>query len=100
MLIKGFATVALAGCLVLTAAAAPAASETRPLLTQAQATTDDALKDKIDFRLETSNLVRKYDVKVKVVKGVATLSGDVATAAQKAEAARLAKVNGVTKVEN
>jgi hyperosmotically inducible protein len=99
MLFKGFATVALAGCLVMTAAVAPAA-QARPPETRAQATTDEALKDRIDFRLETSNLVRKYDVKVKVVKGVATLSGDVATAAQKAEAERLAKVNGVSKVEN
>jgi osmotically-inducible protein OsmY len=37
---------------------------------------------------------------VKVDKGVATLSGDVATAAQKAEAERLAKVTGVTHVQN
>lgn len=62
--------------------------------------TDDQLKDKIVFRIDTTNSVRKYDIKVKVDHGVATLTGDVATAAQKAEAARLAKVVGITSVVN
>jgi len=62
--------------------------------------TDDQLKDRINYRLETNASVRKYDVKVKVSSGVATLSGSVATAAQKAEADRLAKVSGITRVEN
>ena len=45
--------------------------------------------------------MKKYDVKVAVDdKGVATLSGDVATAAQKAQAETLAKVEGVTRVVN
>jgi osmotically-inducible protein OsmY len=35
--------------------------------------TDDTLKDRINFRLETSDALHKYDVKVKVDKGVATL---------------------------
>jgi hyperosmotically inducible protein len=59
------------------------------------------LKDRIEFRLETNDVVKKYDVKVAVDdKGVATLSGDVATAAQKAQAASLAKIEGVTRVVN
>lgn len=61
---------------------------------------DDTLKDRIAFRLDTSETVRKYDVKVKVDGGVATLSGDVATAAQKAEAEKLAKVDGIARVQN
>ena len=65
-----------------------------------QKPTDADLKDRINFRLDTSNMVRKYDIKVSVNNGVATLTGDVANAAQKAEAGRLAKVAGVTKVEN
>ena len=102
MLLNGFATLAVAGCLVVTAAATPAAAQTTrtPAAPASQAKTDDALKDRIDYRLETSDLVRKYDVKVKVAGGVVTLSGDVATAAQKAEAERLAKVDGVTKIQN
>ena len=65
-----------------------------------QAPTDDTLKDRINYRLETSNLVRKYDIKVKVENRVATISGDVATAAQKAEAERLATIDGVTRIDN
>lgn len=66
----------------------------------APAQTDDSLEDRIEYRLETNATTRKYDVRVKVRKGVATLEGDVATAAQKAEAERLAKIDGVTRIEN
>jgi len=101
MLFKTFATAALAGSLALTGAAQPAAAaEQTKAPAPASAQTDDTLKDRINFRLETSDMLRKYDVKVKVDKGVATLSGDVVTAAQKAEAERLAKVDGVTRVQN
>ena len=62
--------------------------------------TDDALEDRIEFRLETAPTLKKYHVKVDVTGGAAELSGDVATAAQKEEAARLAKVAGVTRVDN
>lgn len=65
-----------------------------------QAPTDETLKERVAYRLETNTLVRTYDVKVKVDGGVATLSGTVATAAQKAEAAKIAKVDGITRVEN
>ncbi len=65
-----------------------------------QAPTDEMLKDRLAYRLETSTLLRKYDVKVKVEGGVAMLSGTVATAAQKAEAGKIAKVDGITRVEN
>lgn len=98
MLLKTSATLALAGCLMLGAAPAPLAAQERRA--PAQAPTDETLKDRIAFRLETNDVVRKYDVKVRVENGVATLSGDVATAAQKTEAERLAKVDGVTKIQN
>ena len=99
MLLKASATLALAGCLTLGAAAATPAAQERPAPAQAPST-DESLKDRIEFRLETSDVVRKYDVKVSVDKGVVTLTGDVATAAQKAEAERLAKVPGVSKIQN
>ncbi len=68
---------------------------------QAQTPAKYTLKDRIEFRLETTNTVKKYDVKVAVDdKGVATLSGDVATAAQKAAAGKLANVEGITRVVN
>ena len=100
MLFKTFATAALAGSLALTGAAQPAAAAQAKTAAPATAQTDDTLKDRINFRLETSDTLRKYDVKVKVDKGVVTLSGDVVNAAQKAEAERLAKVDGVTRVQN
>jgi osmotically-inducible protein OsmY len=106
MFLKTSATVALAGSLLLTAANSslaqtkPPAARTAPANPQAQPPTDDSIKDRINFKLETNGLVRKYDIHVKVDNGVVTLSGDVATAAQKAEAARLAKVTGVTRVQN
>jgi osmotically-inducible protein OsmY len=66
----------------------------------AQKSADEQLKDRIEFGLETSSIVKKYDIKVKVVSGEVILSGDVATAAQKAEAVRLAKVAGATKMQD
>lgn len=89
---------ALAGIL----AGPPALSGAAPQATAAATAQDrdDTLKDRIAFRLDTSETVRKYDVKVKVDGGVATLSGDVATAAQKAEAEKLAKVDGIARVQN
>ncbi|MEO8677983.1 MAG: BON domain-containing protein [Vicinamibacterales bacterium] len=65
-----------------------------------QAPADNTLKERIEYRLETTPTVRKYDLKVKVDQGIATLSGDVATAAQKADAERLAHVDGVKRVES
>jgi osmotically-inducible protein OsmY len=102
MFSKTLATAFLAGSLALTGAAQPvaAAEQARTPAPPAQGSTDDNLKDRINFKLETSDTLRNYDIKVKVDKGVATLTGDVVTAAQKAEAGRLAKVDGVTQVQN
>ena len=59
-----------------------------------------SLEDRVEYRIETADPVRKYDIKVKVEGATATLSGTVATAAQKAEAERLAKIDGITRVVN
>jgi len=83
---------------LLVALVVTATSLSLPAVAQAQA--DDDLEDRIEYRLDTSTVVDKYDVKVSVKGGVATLSGDVATEAQKADAARLAQVTGITAVEN
>lgn len=97
---------------VLALTAAPSAQATKattvknqtpqtsaPARTQA-APTDSTLKDRIKYRLETDAMLRKYDVDVKVDNAVATLSGTVATDAQKAEAVKVAKVDGVKNVVN
>ena len=60
--------------------------------------TDQALTDRVIFRFETDPILKKYDVRVTIAKGIATLRGDVATDAQKAHAARVAKVGGISAV--
>lgn len=81
-----------AALLVLTAVSLPASVPS----VQAERT----LKDRIEYGLETSAVVKKYDIKVTVLGDEATLSGQVATEAQKTEAARLAKVAGAAKIQN
>jgi osmotically-inducible protein OsmY len=53
-----------------------------------QTLSDDTLKDRIEYRLETTDAIKKYDLHVKVVGPLALLTGTVATAAQKARPAR------------
>jgi len=72
----------------------------RPALHAQAKATDDTLKDRIEYRLETSPVVKKYDIRVKVDNANATLSGAVATDTQKTEAGKLAKVDGVANVNN
>ena len=71
-----------------------------PQSSVAQKPSDSVLKDRIEYRLETSPIVDTYDLKVKVDAGSVWLTGTVATAAQKAEAALLAKIDGVSNVQN
>lgn len=79
----------------VTVAAAPITQATTP-----QATTP-TLQDRVTFGLDTSTVVRKYDLHVKVTgRTEVTLTGTVATEAQKSEAARLAKIAGATNIHN
>jgi len=87
----GLALVVVVGSASL-AMAAPQASPQTP--------SDKFLKDRIEYRLETSPVVDMYDLKVKVELGAAWLTGTVATAAQKEEAGRIAKIDGVKSVAN
>jgi osmotically-inducible protein OsmY len=104
---------ALAFALVVTAPAVPLAAQTakttpahkseiRAKQTPAAHAPrgDEAIKDRIEHRLATDASVKKYDLSVNVSNGVASLNGTVSTDAQKAEADRLARVPGVTKVNN
>lgn len=71
-----------------------------PTLSAQTKVSDDALKDRIEYKLETYPATKKYDLHVKVDNAIVTLTGTVATADQKAEAGKLAKVDGVVKVDN
>jgi len=66
----------------------------------ASATSDKALDSRIENRIHSDATLKKYNIDVDVDGGVATLTGTVATEGDRAKAANLAKVNGVSRVEN
>lgn len=88
--------------LVLAAVTLP----TTPAFAQAPAVSakpvvdNDTLEDTIEKKWEADAALKGVGIDVSVADGVATLTGDVPTAALKSRAARLAKVTGITKVEN
>src|SRR3954451_13489159 len=61
---------------------------------------DDRVEDRIEARFNHDAKLKGHDVKVDVEDGVATLKGKVPDQAHKLRAERLARVAGVTKVEN
>ncbi len=61
---------------------------------------DDALRDRIEHRLQTDSALRRYDIRVKVDDGDVTLRGTVASDDQKRDAAALAKLSGVDDIDN
>jgi hyperosmotically inducible periplasmic protein len=75
-----------------------AAAPQAPSTTTAKSSTAD-LDSKIEKRIHDSSL-RKYDIKVSVNNGVATLTGTVPTEADRRQAAQLATISGVTRVDN
>jgi hyperosmotically inducible protein len=76
-----------------TATAAPARQATsKP--------SDKTIDDRIENRIKADASLKKYDIDVSVDQGIATLTGTVATSAQRDRAARDAKVSGVTRVDN
>lgn len=91
---RSFSWLLGAGLSLATIAPALAQTPARP------AATDDAIEDRVEYILATDADVAKYDIKVDATGTTVVLTGSVATAAQKAEAERLAKVNGVTTVTN
>jgi hyperosmotically inducible periplasmic protein len=87
---------------LLFAAAPAAARTTSPAAghTARVAIDDDQLENAIEkaWKADATLSLRKLDVSVE--KGVATISGDVLNATEKARAERLAKVPGVTSVKS
>jgi osmotically-inducible protein OsmY len=89
------ASVALAATLMFAGVARDAAAQT-PTATDRDATIKALVHDK----LAVDPTLKPFDIDVSVSGGVATLTGTVQTDAQRARAARLARVKGVTKVDN
>ena len=80
---------------VLSAVPAPI----RAAAPQATMSSDHNLDERIEKRLSASTL-KKYDVKVAVTNGVATLTGTVKSEAERRRATQLATIPGVARVEN
>lgn len=83
------------GALVFGIALAPL-----PALAQAAQADDSAIKTRVETRLQASASLKGDDIKVEADNGVVTLTGTVRSQAARARAAQLAKVTGVTRVEN
>jgi hyperosmotically inducible protein len=89
------AAMLVAGGLVSNAARLDAAA---PQATAA--TSDKTLDSRIEQRIHSDATLKKYNIDVNVDAGVVTLTGTVATEADRAKAESFAKVNGVTRVDN
>jgi osmotically-inducible protein OsmY len=61
---------------------------------------DEIMRDRVDYILETSPTLKKYDINVKVDHHDVHLFGTVATQSQKEEAGKLAHIRDVDKVDN
>jgi osmotically-inducible protein OsmY len=75
-----------------------AAASQAPATTTTKSSTAD-LDSAIEKRIHDSSL-KKYDIKVSVADGVATLRGTVATEADRRKAAELATISGISRVNN
>lgn len=84
----------------LTIPAARASSAVGQTPAPAQKVSDDTIESQIEDAFEKDSVLAPRDLDVESNDGVVTLSGAVLTAADKARAARLAKVAGVTRVVN
>ena len=89
------------GSVFVLAALVAVPAPTRAAVPQTAAVTsaDHNLDERIEKRIEGSTL-KKYGVKVSVTNGVATLTGTVATEANRRRATQLATIPGVSRVEN
>jgi hyperosmotically inducible periplasmic protein len=62
--------------------------------------TDQTIDDQVEARIKNDASLKKHTIVVTVDDGVVTLTGTVPTEAESAKAARIAKVAGVTRVNN
>jgi osmotically-inducible protein OsmY len=91
----GICAVLVAGGLVSSAVRLDAATPQA-----AAATSDKTLDSRIEQRIHSDATLKKYNIDVNVDAGVATLTGTVATEADRAKAGTVANVYGVKRVDN
>ena len=100
---KCFKTVLAMGLVGVVLVAGPARGATagqQAATSAAVKASDSALKSRIAADLKTSASLAPRDIDVVVEQGIVTLTGKVRNATEKASAGRIAKVNGVTRVDN
>jgi osmotically-inducible protein OsmY len=64
------------------------------------AASDKTLDSRIEGRIHSDATLKKYKIDVSVDGGVATLTGTVATEADRAKATNLAQISGISRVDN
>lgn len=89
---NSIAALALGALMVAPAASAQTSSAAK--------SDDSAIKSRVEARLKTADSLKDDHIKVSVDHGVVTLTGTVHSAVQSERARELAKVDGVTNVEN
>lgn len=93
-------SVALAGVILTPALVVARDAVPAPAPQMSQKVDDTTLDTRIEARLKADSTLKKDDIDVSVSGGVVTLTGKVHSRTQSARAERLAKINGVTRVEN
>jgi hypothetical protein len=61
---------------------------------------DETLDKRIENRITADASLKKYDIDVSVKNRVATLTGNVATEAERIRAAKLANMKGISRIDN
>jgi hyperosmotically inducible protein len=92
-------TIAVAG-VVVTPTIGAAQTAAKAPASHAQKVDDSTLDKRIEARLKADSLLKKDRIDVSVEDGVATLTGSVHSRSQRARAERLAKIHGVSRVDN
>jgi len=100
MKLPGLITLATAATLAVLPMSLNATQASKNAAAIQKATSDSTLAERVEARLDADASLKKYDVDVAVQDGVATLTGTVRTAAEKARAERDAKIAGITRVDN
>jgi hyperosmotically inducible protein len=94
MRVRGWIAALALGALVMAPSAAWAQTSTAAKID------DSTIKSKVEARLKSADSLKNDTIDVSVENGVVTLTGTVHSEAQSLRARQLAKVAGVTKVEN